>query len=242
MACRKTIETFPVIARESLGVTENNSHFLTRLQREHAHLECAAVNPLQQCRVTTSMSDLFEHISTVIPFDHPPFHQRPVHIHRQARKRRIRGKRKAKCSLQLLPCVIEVRLVNRRPGKPVFDVNINMKLPQRKFHFLALRIHDGDRTARMFARRNDHGIRSHQVLDPFHDVRGTLRRTQFCQMRFGLVRNQLLASRDDLIESTDSDFPLRDNHIRGLTLSFHDKLRTECRHFTASRFHDEPFG
>src|SRR5262249_49391316 len=83
MARRKAVLHPAHEPREALRVAQDDALLLASLERKDAHLERAAIDPLQQGGVSPGVHDLLEHLTSVIALGHAIFHELAVHIHSQ---------------------------------------------------------------------------------------------------------------------------------------------------------------
>ena len=94
----------------------------------------------KQRRVLHAVDDRLEDLAGVLPLGHAPFHEPAVDVHRQPRERGVGRQREIERALQAGRLVVEIGLVDRGPGKTVFDMHVDAVLPQAEPRFLPLRI------------------------------------------------------------------------------------------------------
>ena len=227
----EAISRAAVAGVELLRVADDDPLFLPRLQREHPHLERAAVDPLQESRIEPAIHNCLENLPGVVPFGHAAFHQLSIDVHGQAGKRRVGREREVERAFQSPRGVIEIRLVDGRAGEAVFDVYVDVVLAQRKLHLLPVGI-DGDQSAAgMFAGRHERRFgRRHQVFCPGQAVRRAGRGHDFRLARYACGgRDDLLAGQYGRIDAADAYLALR-NHYAVLVTGPHGEPRSQRRY------------
>ncbi len=225
----EAVRRLPVRRRQPLHVREQDALLLARLQREHAHLEGAPVDPLQQRRVAARVPDLLVDVARPVPLRHAAFHQASVHVHRQARERRVGWQREVERALHAPRRVVEVRLVDRGPRETVLDVHVHVETPEREAHLLSRRVDGEDRAAGVLARRHERRLRrGHEVAHPRELVRRARRRLD---ARLGLAsRDEPLAAPHERA-AAHLHGAVGDEHLRRVGPDAHSEARAHGREF-----------
>ena len=213
VAAGKTILAVAVERRQALRVAEDDALFLPALQREDPHLERAAIDPFQQRRVLHAVDDRVEDLAGVLPLGHAAFHEPAVDVHRQPRQRGVGRQREIKRALQAERLVVEVGLVDRGPGKAVFDMHVDVVLSQAEPRFLSLRIDRHQAAAGIPAAGNEGRLGGgHRLADPLD----RMRRAGAAEMSGGPAADQ-----GSLVPASNSNcWPASTGSGRSLTCTF----------------------
>lgn len=159
--------------RQLLGVGEDDPLLPARLEGEHAHLEGRPVEPLEERRVAAGVADRLVDVAGPAPLGDPAFHQGPVHVHGEAGDRGVGREGEVEGPLEPVGRLVEVGLVDRRPGEAVLDVDVDRVAAEREAHVLSRRVDGDEGAAGVVARRDEgRGHRGPEVARPGQGLRG----------------------------------------------------------------------
>ena len=213
-----------------LHVADDDALLLAALQREDAHLEGAAVHPLQQRGVLHLVFDRLKGAACLLALRHAAFHELAVHIHRESRDAGIRRQRKVKRALLTARQVIKIRLIDGGARHAVLDMHIDMTTTQREDRAA---IRAAQSTAQILRRRHWRWRDQHaQLTRPSQAVHG-LRRGLDTAAAPPLTREQ------GLREACGSHLALRDKHFAFSAVQIDRELRPESDHGALRRLHGE---